>query len=586
MYRLQRALERILASRATGDELFPAAAVAGLGALAATYRQTVTLYYDRNGMGLQATQGDDRLAERHLRHRTTNRLSTVRALRVVVPDAPLPRGRDSREAGELALDCMALVTVEGQAVLLVPRVVDGEPDGTLDERSLASPSDLSTLRLDDVVAPVTAELGRLRPAMAPSRQGRTALLVGVEFTAAAHRHRSGASLDELARLATTAGLRPAGRLQQRLVAPRPGTFLGRGKLDELRALVLDEGMEVVLMACDLPYTTASRLASTVGVPLLDRSELILEIFARHATTNEGRLQVQLARLDHELHRLVKEEKDLDRQAGGIGIRGGPGETAATLAKRRIHRKRVRLERRLDVLRERRRAGRRRRQASALPRVSLAGYTNAGKSTLLNALVGRVAVEARDQLFTTLTTTTRRLSLPTGRPSLWSDTVGFIENLPHHLVAAFETTLQEAADADLTVVLIEASVATIERHRRVVAEVLDRLGSDPRRRLPVLSKVDLLTPADRDELRRSFPGALEVSAVTGEGLSALLEAVEALVAREDVEVELLVPYERMALVDELMAAGVVLRHRWTEGGAHLRVLVAAASGADLSPYVVR
>ena len=586
MYRLQKDLERLQDFRLTEGTLFHKTTVDRLMALAKSYRQSVTLYYNRDGYCLQASQGDEEVARRHLRHRTSNRLSWVRAIRCLPPHESAPRGRDEIEMASSCLDCMAIVQSDGRAVLLLPQVKDGGPTGQVNEVFYGDYAELCQQSLTDLLSPIEAQLGHHEKQERKNARAKRALLLGVEFTRKAYQDKGGTFLDELARLAETAGLVPAKRVRQKLSTPKPGTFIGKGKVEQLRSLVLDEGLDVVLFGCDLPYSTLSRLSELIGVKVIDRSELILDIFAQHAKTNEGRLQVKLARLDHELHRLLKEEKDLDRQAGGIGVRGGPGETAATLVKRRIHRKKLNLENELQILARQRIEGRRRRAKSAHLRVALAGYTNAGKSTLLNALVGCEAAKARDQLFTTLTTTTRRLILPSERKILLSDTVGFVENLPHHLVAAFESTLAASADADLTLVLIEGCEQSLHRHRKTVNEVLDKLGSKAVNRLPVLSKMDLLDEEQRQRVRNLCGGAVEISAKTGEGLAELLDIVDALLGREESELELLVPFEQMAVVNELYASGRVLKDLWTEKGVRLRTRLPKESLAEVKQFVIK
>ena len=586
MYRLRKDLERLKDIRLAQDSLFQETIIEKLVALASRFRKSVTLYYNRDGLCVQACQGDEEVAWRHLRHRTSNRLSWVRAIRCLAPNELAPRGRDKIETASLSLDCMAVIQCDGQATLLLPRVKDGGPTGELDEEIYANYGQLCRLSLNELLSPIEARLGHHRTEKAKAKKTKSAVLVGVEFTKKAYQKKGGCYLDELARLAETAGLKPAIRVKQKLTTPQPGTFIGRGKVNEIRSMVLDKGLDLVLFACDLPYSTLSRLGEFIGVPVIDRSELILDIFAQHAKTNEGRLQVKLARLEHELHRLLKEEKDLDRQAGGIGIRGGAGETSATLVKRRIHRKKLNLEKELDNLAKQRIEGRKRRARSSLARVALAGYTNAGKSTLLNRLVGCEAAKAKDQLFTTLTTTTRRMALPSGRHILLSDTVGFVENLPHHLVAAFESTLAASADADLTLVLMEANEKSLLRHKAAVNEVLEKLGSKAINRLPVLSKVDLLAEEQRSSVRTICGGAVEISAKTGEGIEQLLEVIDALLSRNERELELLIPFNEMNVVNELFAGGRVLKRQWTEEGVRLRTRLPQDCLAEVKQFVVK
>jgi GTP-binding protein HflX len=435
------------------------------------------------------------------------------------------------------------------------------------------------------LANLDAQLGKHKRMRKPKKGDRPCLLLGIEFTDNKYIDLGGSNLDELERLATTADLCPQCRIIQKRRSPHAGTFIGKGKVDEVRDLILDEALELVLVGCDLPYTTIHKLSAALGVPVLDRSQLILEIFASHAMTNEGRLQVKLAQLDHSMHRLLKEEKDLDRQGGGIGMRGGAGETASTLVKRRIHQKKQRLEKRLDVIHQQREEGRFLRASGPVARVAMAGYTNAGKSTLLNALCGSVEAEAADKFFTTLTTTTRRIELPSGRPMLLSDTVGFVEKLPHHLVAAFESTLSESACADLTLVVVQSDITTLDRHKATVDKVLTDLGQPLEKRLTILTKIDLLSAEERKELEDLYPGVIGISSVTGEGVQELLNVISGLLSKGETEIELLLPFNEMALVDELHRFGQIIRKEWTEDGFKLRARLPEQSLDKLKKFEV-
>jgi GTP-binding protein HflX len=324
------------------------------------------------------------------------------------------------------------------------------------------------------------------------------------------------SLAELARLAETAGATVRGTVVQRRGPVRPATFVGRGKLEELRLLAGEVDADMVIFDDDLSPAQVRNLEKAIGLKVVDRSELILDIFARRARTRESRLQVELAQLQYMLPRLTGLWKHLERQAGGIGTRG-PGETQLEVDRRRV-RERIAVLR--DHLRgvERERETQRARRRHAF-RAALVGYTNAGKSTLFNGLT-RANVLVEDRLFATLDATTRQLVSPERRLALVTDTVGFIRKLPHHLVASFHSTLVEAIEADLIVHVVDASDPYFRRQMTAVEEVLEQILERPRPTVLVFNKADRLEDAERAALRIEFPGALVVSARRGDGLDAV------------------------------------------------------------------
>ena len=320
-------------------------------------------------------------------------------------------------------------------------------------------------------------------------------------------------LDELAALADTAGADVVGSAVQARPAPDPRLYIGAGKAAELAARLPGLAVDVVLFDDDLTGTQAKNLEDVLKVPVIDRSGVILEIFERRARSREARTQVELARLNYELPRLARKWGHLSRQVGGIGVRGGEGETQLEADRRVLTRRIAKLRCELEHIDERRR--RQRRSRTALPVVALAGYTNAGKSTLFNRLT-RDGTFAEDRLFATLDARVRRGALDAERwPVLFADTVGFIRKLPHHLVASFRSTLDEVVEADLVVHVIDRSHPRWEEQQRVAEEVMASLGVDPERVLVVFNKADRLGPGEPRQ-----PDVLHVSAVTGEGLGAL------------------------------------------------------------------
>ena len=391
-------------------------------------------------------------------------------------------------------------------------------------------------------------------------------------------------LAELRELVRAARVEPVGELVQRRPAPDPRTYVGKGKLAELRRAVADARAETVIVDDELDPSQQRRLEDALEMRVVDRTQLILDIFAQHAVTAEGKLQVELAQLEYNLPRMRGMWRHLERLGGGIGTRG-PGEsqleTDRRLARRRISVLKDRL-RRLDRRRETQRKA---RQAAATPLVALAGYTNAGKSTLLNALTD-ADVSVNDRLFETLDPTTRAFEQD-GRRYLLTDTVGFIRRLPHELVEGFAATLEETVAADLVLHVVDASVseARLAETMAAVDAVLDEIGVDVPREI-VLNKVDALDPLARRRLANRFPGAIQVSARTGEGLDALRERVAERFAGHFEPVRLLVPYADGRVLTELYSLGAPIEERADRAdGVHVLARLPRSELGRFAPYLV-
>jgi len=419
-------------------------------------------------------------------------------------------------------------------------------------------------------------------------ENRRAFLVGVEVkpVRAAHglhgshlsRWSIHDSLAELGRLADTAGLRVVGATWQKLDRPDPATYVGSGKVREIREAAAAENAGYVLFDDELSPGQERKLEKGLGpgVRILDRTRLILDIFSLHAHTREGKLQVELAQHEYLLPRLTGLRADLAQQTGGagagpVGVRG-PGETQLELDRRQVRRRILKLHQELEEVRSQRRQGRAKRERTGMPLVALVGYTNAGKSSLLNALTG-AGVLVQDKLFATLDPTIRRLALPSGRIALLADTVGFIRKLPHALVAAFRATLEGIDEAPLLVQVVDASQPSVVEQIRSVETVLGEIGVLDRPRIIAWNKIDL--PAAARAPRDAGAGDCEevrLSARTGEGLPSLLAKIDAMLGSPYEPVAAMVPYERYELVRRAYERGSVISRVDAAEGVHLTARV--------------
>jgi len=425
------------------------------------------------------------------------------------------------------------------------------------------------------------------------------VLVGVwtEGTAA----QADASMSELAALAETAGSQVLDALIQRRDKPDPATYIGSGKAEELRAVVLDTGADTVICDGELTPAQLNALEKVVKVKVIDRTALILDIFAQHATSREGKAQVSLAQMEYMLPRLRGWGESMSRQAGGraggagggVGTRG-PGETKIETDRRRIRERMAKLRREIREMKTARDTKRSRRTSSGIPSVAIVGYTNAGKSSLMNALTG-AGILVQDALFATLDPTTRRAALDDGREVVFTDTVGFVRHLPTQLIEAFRSTLEEVTGADLLLHVVDGSDAMpdeqIKAVRTVITDVLreqrDARGNGQAPAAPpellVVNKVDAVEPTELAHLRAMLPGAVFVSARSGAGLTDLRDRLAEILGGLDVEVSVLLPYNRGDLLSRIHADGRIISSDHEASGTRIRARVPHSLAGSLAEF---
>ena len=397
------------------------------------------------------------------------------------------------------------------------------------------------------------------------------------------------SLRELAALAETAGAQVLEGVIQRRVNPDPATYLGKGKAAELRDIVIAEGADTVIADDELAPSQRRALEDVVKVKVIDRTALILDIFAQHAKSKEGKAQVELAQLQYLLPRLRGWGESMSRQAGGqVGGAGqgmgsrGPGETKIELDRRRINSRIAKLRREIKAMKTVRDTKRGSRRANRIPSVAIAGYTNAGKSSLLNRLTG-AGVLVQNQLFATLDPTVRRAETPDGREFTLADTVGFVRNLPHQLVEAFRSTLEEVADADLLLHVVDGSHPDPEGQISAVRSVLADVDASDVKEVIVVNKADIADPEVLDRIRRHEKHSIAVSARTGAGIEELINLIAEELPRPDVEVDVLVPYREGHLVSRIHEEGELLASSHEEDGTRITARVNEDLAGELARF---
>lgn len=543
----------------TGEVFAPPELLDVLAAFTCAINREISIYVSRSGAILDITIGGLNsvdLKDMHLR-RNTRRLSMIRCIHTHPGGNPQLSDVDISSLRSMHFDAMAAIGAKDGRATGVQAAFLGEVVGGVNKvflTEIVPAKKIPQRAWMDAIERADQEV-LIGAGSGTQEEKERAYLVGMD---------SERSLEELARLADTAGAVVVGAMLQRKTRPDTSTYIGSGKAEELALDCQAKDADIVIFDDELSGVQTRNLEEVLrGVKVLDRTTLILDIFAQRAQSREGRLQVELAQMAYQLPRLMGHGVSMSRLGGGIGTRG-PGETRLEMDRRRIRRRMGDLRREIKELEDQRGLRRSRREKNRVPVVALVGYTNAGKSTLLNAL-SDANVLAADKLFATLDPVVRTVKTPGGGEFLLVDTVGFISKLPHALVDAFRSTLEEALLADILLIVSDGASEEMLHQHDVVLEVLGSLGAQDRPMIDVINKVDLL------EEKPQWPGAFFISAKTGEGIDALLEEVKRQLRGVQRRVRVQIPYVQGALTSMLHGSGSVLSEAYTDTGVVIEAM---------------
>ena len=545
------------------EEIFaPAELLDVLAAFTCAINREISIYVSRSGAILDITIGGLNsvdLKDMHLR-RNTQRLSMIRCIHTHPGGNPQLSDVDISSLRSMRFDAMAAVGAKDGKATGIQAAFLGECVNGINKVFLTDITPVKKIPQRawmDAIERADSEV-LLGASQSTEEEKERAFLVGLD---------SERSLEELARLADTAGAVVVGTMLQKKSRPDTATYIGSGKAEELSLACQAKDADIVIFDDELSGVQTRNLEDVLrGVKVLDRTTLILDIFAQRAQSREGRLQVELAQMAYQLPRLMGHGVSMSRLGGGIGTRG-PGETRLEMDRRRIRRRMSDLRNEIKELEAQRELRRARREKNRVPVVALVGYTNAGKSTLLNKL-SDAGVLAEDKLFATLDPVVRTVKMPNGGEFLLVDTVGFISKLPHALVDAFKSTLEEALLADILLIISDGSSDEMLHQHDVVLEVLHSLGASDRPMIDVINKVDLL-----EELPQ-WPGAIPISAKTGDGIHALLEEIKKKLRGVQRKLRVTIPYAQGALLSMLHSTGSVVSEEYTDTG-----MIVEAMGDD-------
>lgn len=579
-YILQQ-LAAIYDNRETESEIITLSVVRTMAAVTAKIKREVAVYLNRQGQVVLVAVGDCRnVSLPDLgRRRGENRLSGIRCIHTHPSGNGALSQMDLSALAQLQLDVMVAIGVDSDGTVTNLGLAWGGSEALEADIILYELwEDFAAIDFPQRIAEIERQNRAAVVHLTAAGQER-AILVAVQMEAeddVSYAY----SIGELEELAKTAGVEVVGLIRQRRSHAVAATYVGRGKLEEIKQTLQNNPADVVIFNDDLSPVQQRNLEAAIGCKIIDRSSLILDIFAQRAQSNEGKIQVELAQLKYALPRLQGQGTVLSRLGGGIGTRG-PGETKLETDKRAIKRKIRDLESRLQEIVKTRNLHRQRRNKQSIPLVALVGYTNVGKSSLLNLLTD-AHIMAENQLFATLDTTTRQLLLPGGGKCLVTDTVGFIRKLPHHLIAAFRATLEESLDADLLLHVVDGASDGVEGQAEVVLALLKELGVADKKILTVINKIDLL-PEGKGlaRLLTIFPDSIGISVLEKRGIDDLLERIEAMLSRQTVAFSVCIPFGAGYLLDDIHRYGTVTQLEYTADGTQITGTMEKAAWQKIS-----